>query len=111
MNTISAESGIGVEDAARDNEFFERTGRRPAAKVFTDFTWGRAIYAAPLPLPCPFCGFDRPSIEHDVVADHENGDVFIAVCEECSTKGPLGSSQIEAAEAWNRRSGAAVGSS
>jgi hypothetical protein len=36
---------------------------------------------------CPFCDSDQPSIQHDVEAAAEHGDVFLGVCE-CGTEGP-----------------------
>jgi Lar family restriction alleviation protein len=75
---------------------------------FTEGQWGRPIYGAPIALACPFCG-DVPQIMQTQKAETrdeawDGGDVFLASCSGCGADGPADGSEIEAAEAWNRRS-------
>jgi Lar family restriction alleviation protein len=73
-----------------------------STKVFTDLMFGRPIYGAPAPLPCPFCGGD-PAIDHAIEATQQNSDVFVPECTDCGSEGPGAASQIEAAMTWNTR--------
>jgi len=69
---------------------------------FEDHGFGRVLFGAPPPQPCPFCG-GVPQIAETIPATIEYGSVFAAECSECFVRGPVADSQIEAAVAWNSR--------
>jgi hypothetical protein len=72
-------------------------------KTFKEAVYGREIYRAPAPKPCPFCGAENDAqICHESEADADCCDVYVAVCT-CGVSGPPGGSQLEAAERWNQR--------
>jgi Restriction alleviation protein Lar len=99
--TVSAEYQLSsVADAD------EQRGATVGAQ-FTEREWGRPIYGAPPAMQCPFCGavaeiFQTHKAESRKEA-WDGGNVYLAQCSGCLSQGPGADSQIEAAEAWNRR--------
>ena len=58
--------------------------------------------------PCPFCGSKNVKVHrYDYVVNREP-DAF-AQCHDCSTTGPNGKTEAEAADAWNTRAARAQG--
>lgn len=59
--------------------------------------------------PCPFCGSTNIKVHSysDAVINGEP-DAF-AQCHDCSTTGPNGKTESEAADAWNTRAARAQG--
>jgi len=58
---------------------------------------GELVSGAPLPAECPFCGHTA-----EVTIDW-CGAGFRGDCYRCGAAGPLGSTPLEAARAWNNR--------
>lgn len=62
--------------------------------------------APPLPLPCPFCGTERPAVSDALFAAYVK-------CRSCFATGPLAmeawgkENGVAAVEAWNNRAAAA----
>jgi len=59
--------------------------------------------------PCPFCGGSDIKVHsYDHVLIGGEPDAF-AQCHDCSTTGPNGKTEAEAADAWNTRAARAQG--
>ena len=71
---------------------------------FVETDQSEPIPGTPAPLRCPFCGDpDMVSITERAGPESEHGASYIAECQGCGAEGPSGSTQLEAAIAWNKR--------
>jgi Lar family restriction alleviation protein len=75
------------------------------AGEFTDMD-GKAIEEAGEPLSCPFCGSgaNQLIVERWSEEDDPDGSYHVE-CLKCGCNGPQAETQVEAAQAWNGRSG------
>ena len=71
---------------------------------FRDHCYGTAIDCAPPALRCPFCDDLAVTVVEACGPEDENGPSYYAECGKCAAQGPSGSTQLAAAERWNRRS-------
>jgi Lar family restriction alleviation protein len=73
---------------------------------FTDMD-GQPMLDAPEPRPCPFCGSGADQLVVERWSGEDDPDAsFHVECLKCGCNGPQAPTQLEAAEAWNRRDGA-----
>jgi Lar family restriction alleviation protein len=77
---------------------------RDPGTYFVETYESKPLYGTPAPLPCPYCGDrDMVSITERAAPEDDQGPSYYAECQGCGAEGPSGSTQLEAARAWNTR--------
>ncbi len=72
-------------------------------RQFTDMD-GQPLSDAPEPLICPFCGSGAAQLVVERWSGADDPDpAFHVECLKCGSNGPQGTTQLEAAQAWNER--------
>ena len=84
-----------AEGARKNGEMLRRMTQLPDSHALPD-----------MPLPCPFCGSEKITVEWEPCAPLDATDTnrrWFAECTQCSCQGPFCQKEPQVLTAWNKR--------